>query len=64
MNDPQPPEQCTVVVNDAGQYSVWSAHRAVPGGWREIGFRGDRDRCLDHVENVWEGPRPATPRPV
>lgn len=64
MNDPQPLDDYTVVVNDAYHYSVWSTHRAVPGGWREVGFRGDRDSCLDHVENVWEGPRPAMPHPV
>ncbi|AEW99758.1 MbtH family protein [Streptantibioticus cattleyicolor] len=59
MSERQPPATYTVVVNDAGQYSVWPVHRAVPGGWREVGVRGDRDSCLDHVEKVWAGPRPA-----
>ncbi|MCE4942080.1 MbtH family protein [Streptomyces noursei] len=64
MSAARPPETHAVVVNDAGQYSVWPVERAVPGGWREVGFRGDRDGCLDHVEAVWQGPRPALPDPA
>lgn len=64
MSDAQPPRTFTVVVNDAGQYSVWPAHREVPGGWREVGVQGDRDSCLDHVAHVWEGSRTAAPDPV
>ena len=45
--------RCTVVVNDAGQYSVWAEGAAPPDGWREAGFSGSRAECLAHVDEVW-----------
>jgi MbtH protein len=47
-----------VVVNDEEQYSIWFADRPLPAGWREEGFSGAKQDCLDHVERVWTDMRP------
>jgi MbtH protein len=51
-----------VVVNDEEQYSVWPADRPQPDGWRDAGFRGTRNACLDHVAEVWTDMRPRSVR--
>ncbi|GAA2775919.1 MbtH family protein [Nonomuraea dietziae] len=51
-----------VVVNDEEQYSIWFAGRTVPDGWREAGFAGDKQQCLDHIEQVWTDMRPRSLR--
>ncbi|GAA2650434.1 MULTISPECIES: MbtH family protein [Nonomuraea] len=51
-----------VVVNDEEQYSIWFAGRPVPDGWREAGFAGDKQQCLDHIEQVWTDMRPRSLR--
>jgi MbtH protein len=38
-----------VVVNQEEQYSIWFADREPPAGWREVGVRGSKQICLDHV---------------
>ena len=50
--------QFDVVVNDRGQYSIWPTYHAVPAGWEAVGVRGDRQTCLDHIEEVWTDLRP------
>jgi MbtH protein len=52
----------TVVVNDEGQHSIWQADLPVPPGWREVGMRGTRDACFDHLEQRWTDMRPASVR--
>ncbi|GAA2381545.1 MbtH family protein [Nonomuraea africana] len=54
--------QYRVVVNDEEQYSIWFADRPVPDGWREAGFAGDKQQCLDHIERVWTDMRPRSLR--
>jgi MbtH protein len=51
-----------VVVNHEEQYSIWLAHKAVPGGWNKAGFRGKKDECLAHIEKVWTDMRPLSLR--
>lgn len=51
-----------VVVNDEDQYSIWPADRRLPAGWRAEGFRGPREECLDHIEQVWTDMRPRSVR--
>lgn len=51
-----------VVVNDEEQYSIWRDGRPVPEGWTEAGFRGTRDGCLDHIDEVWTDMRPKSAR--
>ncbi|MDH2425406.1 MbtH family NRPS accessory protein [Sphaerisporangium sp. TRM90804] len=51
-----------VVVNHEEQYSIWFADRPVPGGWRETGFSGEKQQCLDHIDQVWTDMRPRSLR--
>lgn len=60
--DLQADEVFAVVVNHEEQYSIWPCHRAVPAGWRETGFRGTQDACLDHIEEVWTDITPLSVR--
>jgi MbtH protein len=51
-----------VVVNDEEQYSIWPALKPIPKGWREEGFRGPKDACLEHIEAAWTDMRPLSLR--
>jgi MbtH protein len=51
-----------VVINNEDQYSIWRASRAVPDGWRKDGFRGSKEECLEHIDNVWTDMRPRSVR--
>ncbi len=51
-----------VVMNDEEQYSIWPAERAVPAGWRAVGVSGNKQECLDHIEQTWTDMRPASVR--
>ncbi|MEW2500980.1 MbtH family protein [Amycolatopsis sp. NPDC047767] len=51
-----------VVVNDEEQYSIWSAAREIPAGWREAGVTGTKDECLAHIDEVWTDMRPLSLR--
>ena len=51
-----------VVVNDEEQYSVWRVDKPTPVGWRDGGFSGTRDQCLDFIETVWTDLRPKSLR--
>ena len=59
-DDPQ--ARFVVVVNNEEQYSIWPDHRDLPAGWRDAGFRGVREECLAHVEQVWTDMRPLSLR--
>ena len=52
----------TVVVNHEEQYSIWPAHRELPLGWKEVGKRGEKQECLDYIEEVWTDMRPLSLR--
>jgi MbtH protein len=56
------PDRYRVVINDEEQYSIWFADRPVPDGWRETGFEGAKQDCLDHIEQVWTDMRPRSLR--
>ncbi|MEV8319613.1 MbtH family protein [Streptomyces sp. NPDC059900] len=47
---------CAVVVNDAGQYSIWPAGQEPPPGWHGTGFAGSRAECLAHIDETWTDP--------
>jgi uncharacterized protein YbdZ (MbtH family) len=51
-----------VVVNHEEQYSIWPEYRDMPPGWTEVGVRGTKDACLDHIEKVWTDMRPLSLR--
>jgi len=52
----------TVLVNHEEQYSIWPVGRDCPEGWREIGFRGAKDDCLNHIKTIWTDMRPVSLR--
>ena len=55
-------DRFVVVINDELQYSIWSADRPVPAGWRAEGREGSRAECLAHIEQVWTDMRPLSVR--
>lgn len=60
-----PPGNATphqVVVNAEEQYTIWPAARPLPAGWTATGIRGDRERCLARIADLWTDPRPASLR--
>lgn len=53
-----------VVVNAAGQYSIWFALSQAPDGWTPTGTVGSKDECLANIEHVWTDMRPAPRLPA
>lgn len=51
-----------VVVNDEEQYSIWSAYRENPLGWRDVGKSGSKPECLAYIKEVWTDMRPLSLR--
>ncbi len=47
-----------VVVNREQMYSIWPADRENPLGWKEVGKVGEKQVCLDYIEEVWTDMRP------
>jgi MbtH protein len=51
-----------VVVNHEEQYSIWSAEKDNPLGWRDAGKSGTKAECLAYVKEVWTDMRPLSLR--
>ncbi|WP_299411691.1 MbtH family protein [Acaryochloris sp. IP29b_bin.148] len=51
-----------VVINHEEQYSIWPEERDNALGWTDEGFSGDKQACLDHIEEVWTDMRPLSLR--
>jgi MbtH protein len=51
-----------VVINHEEQYSIWPGDREIPMGWKEEGFSGTKEKCLQHIEEVWTDMRPLSLR--
>jgi MbtH protein len=51
-----------VVINHEEQYSIWSADRRLPAGWKSTDFVGTQKESLDHIEEVWTDMRPLAKR--
>jgi MbtH protein len=51
-----------VVVNHEEQYSIWFADRELPAGWRDAGYAGTKQQCLEHINEVWVDMRPLSLR--
>jgi MbtH protein len=56
FEDPDAPY--LVLVNSEGQYSLWPAEIAVPGGWVTARDADSRANCLEYVEAQWTDMRP------
>ncbi|MQB34204.1 MbtH family protein [Rhizobium rhizogenes] len=51
-----------VLVNGNGQYSLWREDIPVPLGWTLIGFKGNRQACIEFVDLTWLEMRPLSQR--
>lgn len=51
-----------VVKNIEEQYSIWPQNKEVPSGWKKVGYSGEKDVCLKHIEQVWTDMRPLSLR--
>ncbi|MBZ4336309.1 MbtH family NRPS accessory protein [Corallococcus interemptor] len=51
-----------VLINGEEQYSLWSAHRDIPGGWKQVGPRGSKEACQAYLKEVWTDMRPKSLR--
>ena len=51
-----------VVINAEEQYSIWPEGREIPAGWSDVGIRGTKSECLQHIELVWTDMRPRSLR--
>ena len=61
--DPEKGDQkYKVVINHEEQYSIWPVDRENPRGWKDEGFVGTKQECLDHIEEVWTDMRPLSLR--
>lgn len=47
-----------VLVNEAGQYSMWPAGEQIPEGWKSVGKRGTKRECLEYIKKVWTDIQP------
>jgi MbtH protein len=49
-----PDDKFLVLVNDAGQYSLWPSFGSVPDGWTVAPASGSsREECLEYIEEHW-----------
>ena len=51
-----------VVVNHEEQYSIWPDYKEIPLGWRAVGKSGQKQECLDYIDEVWTDMRPLSLR--
>lgn len=51
-----------VVISDEERYSIWPIYKDIPFGWRDGGFSGAKQSCLDHIGKVWTDMRPLSLR--
>ena len=51
-----------VVINHEEQYSIWPVDRENPLGWKDVGKDGNKQACLDYIEEVWTDMRPLSLR--
>lgn len=60
MTNPFDDETATfyVLVNAEQQHSLWPAFAAAPAGWTVAAGPGERQNCLDYIEDNWTDMRP------
>lgn len=51
-----------VVVNHEEQYSIWFADRDLPPGWKDVGYSGQKQACLEYIKEIWTDMRPLSLR--
>jgi MbtH protein len=53
-----------VVMNAEEQYSIWPIGIDVPKGWSVLEVQGNKQHCLEYIENNWPDIRPLSIRNV
>jgi MbtH protein len=56
------PKVWDVVINDELQYSILPAGLDLPAGWKRVGMKGTKEKCLDYIKSVWTDMRPLSQR--
>ncbi|WP_329567091.1 MbtH family protein [Kitasatospora sp. NBC_01266] len=51
FNDPA--GRYRVLVNDAGDHSLWPAFAAIPAGWSVTLDEASRPECVEHINRNW-----------
>ncbi|MGC9456590.1 MAG: MbtH family NRPS accessory protein [Halothiobacillaceae bacterium] len=51
-----------VIINHEEMYSIWPADRETPLGWQWVGFEGNKQECLNYIEENWTDMRPLSLR--
>ncbi|MCM3216695.1 MbtH family NRPS accessory protein [Niallia taxi] len=51
-----------VVINIEEQFSIWPSNRDIPIGWESVNFTGNKDECLNYIEEHWIDMRPKSIR--
>ena len=49
-------EKLQVVRNDKGAMSTWPLGRELPNGWTPTSFVGERDECMQEIDQAWKEP--------
>jgi len=49
-----------VLKNKEGQYSLWPKNKKVPGGWTKESMIGNKEECLNFINETWLDLRPLT----
>ena len=47
-----------MLMNEAGQYSLWPAALPVPEGWARVAALGSKAECVAYVDAHWTAMRP------
>jgi MbtH protein len=51
-----------VIINHEEQYSIWPSYKENPAGWKDGGKTGNKQECLDYIQEVWTDMRPLSLR--
>jgi MbtH protein len=54
--------QFIIVMNHEEQYSIWSAEKQIPLGWRAVGQVGSKQECVRQINEMWIDMRPLSLR--
>jgi len=56
----QPATLFNIVINTEEQFSIWPSYKPLPAGWKNVGFEGSKEHCLEEIKKVWTDMRPAS----
>lgn len=51
-----------VLINHEEQHALFPTELPVPDGWREAGFGGTEDECVEYVDRTWTDMTPLSLR--